>query len=346
MSSNDTQPKLDAARILVIRLGAMGDVIHALPAVSALARALPQAQIDWIIEPRWAEVLEGNPYLNAVLPLPLNALRKEPFKAGSWRAARELIAKLRATRYDLAVDLQGLIKSASLARVTGCQRRVGFETSALREPFAARFYTEQVVVSGEHVVDKNLSAVRNLIGRADGAAEFPLPEGEYSASLPEGDFVLTTPVAGWGSKQWPSRHYAQLAGLIQGGMGMPLVLDCAPNDVSYAREIARTAPDGSVVVHTSTIQQLIGATRRARAVVGVDSGPLHLAAALNKSGVAVFGPTDPARNGPYGGTLTVLRATTASTTYRRDENVSCAMSSIGAAQVYEELCRRISAVRG
>jgi heptosyltransferase-1 len=222
---------------------------------------------------------------------------------------------------------------------------VGFETAALREPFAAKFYTEQVGATGAHVVDQNLSAVRRLVGGADGAIEFPLPEGECSAALPPGDFVLTTPVAGWGSKQWPSRHYARLAGLIHQGLGMPLVLDCAPGDVGYVQEIARSAPPESVVVHSSTIPQLIGATRRARAVLGVDSGPLHLAAALGKPGVAVFGPTDPARNGPYGGTLTVLRATTAATTYRREANVSCAMSSISAEQAYEELRRTLTATR-
>jgi heptosyltransferase-1 len=345
MSSNDSQPKLNASRILVVRLGAMGDVIHALPAAAALARALPEAKVDWIVEPRWADLLEGNPYVGSVVPFPLKAWRKRPFSPQSWGAARLLIGELRSNRYDLVVDLQGLIKSACLARLTGCPRRVGFERSALREPFAARFYTEQVAVSGEHVVDKNLSAVRRLVGNEDTAAEFPLPEGEYSAALPSGDFVLTSPVAGWGSKQWPSRHYAQLAGLIREGLGMQLVLDCAPGDVGYVQEIARSAPAESVVVHSSTIPQLIGATRRARAVVGVDSGPLHLAAALNKAGVAVFGPTDPARNGPYGGTLTVLRATTASTSYRRDADVSCAMSSISAAQVYDKLCRRMSATR-
>lgn len=343
MSSNDSQPKL--SRVLAVRLGAMGDVIHALPAVSALARALPEAKVDWIVEPHWACLLEGNPHVGSVVPFPLKAWRKKPFSAESWSAARRLIAELRARRYDLVVDFQGLIKSACLARLTGSPRRVGFETAALREPFAAKFYTEQISGVGTHVVDRNLSLVRRLVGDDGGAAECPLPQGEYSESLPQRDFVLATPVAGWGSKQWPSRHYAQLAGLIHEGLRMPLVLDCAPGDLGYVQEIARSAPPQSVVVHCSTIPQLVGATRRARAVLGVDSGPLHLAAALSKPGVAVFGPTDPARNGPYGGTLTVLRATTAATTYRREANVSCAMSSIAAEQVYEELCRRLSAER-
>lgn len=343
MSSNDSQPK--PSRVLVVRLGAMGDVIHALPAVSALARALPQGKVDWIVEPRWACLLEGNPHVGSVLEFPLKAWRKRPLSAESWSAARQLIGELRARRYDLVVDLQGLLKSACLARLTGCRRRAGFETAALREPFAAKFYTEQIGVAGAHVVDKNLSAVRRLVGGANGAVEFPLPEGECSAALPVGDFVLATPVAGWGSKQWPSRHYARLARLLQQGLGMPLVLDCAPSDVGYVQEIARAAPPESVVLHASTIPQLIGATRRARAVLGVDSGPLHLAAALGKPGVAVFGPTDPARNGPYGGTLTVLRATTAATTYRRDADISCAMSSISAEQVYEDLCRGMTTTR-
>jgi len=345
MSSNDSLPKRNPERVLVVRLGAMGDVIHALPAVAALAQALPGVTIDWIIEPRWACLLEGNPYVGSVLTFPLKGWRKKPLRGESWSGAWRLIAELRATRYDLVVDLQGLIKSACLARLTGCRRRVGLETAALREPLAAKFYTEQVGVAGAHIVDKNLSAVRRLIGSQDTAVEFPLPQGECSATLPPGDFVLATPVAGWGSKQWPGRHYAQFAGLIHQGLGMPLVLDCAPGDAGYVQEIARSAPPGSVVVHPSTIPQLIGATRRARAVLGVDSGPLHLAAALGKPGVAVFGPTDPARNGPYGGTLTVLRATTATTTYHRDANVSCAMSSIGAERVYEALRRTLTSRR-
>lgn len=337
MSSKNSPPDPNPERILVVRLGAMGDVIHALPAVSTLAQALPQARIDWIIEPQWTCLLQDNPYLNSFIPFRLKDWRKRPLRPSSWADLRSLAGDLRSRRYDLILDIQGLIKSASLARLVGAPRRAGFETVELREPLAARLYTEQLHVTGTHIVDKNISAVTSLLGTTPGPIEFPLPKGEFSPALPAGDFILATPVAGWGSKQWPARHYAKLARLIHEEFQIPLVLDCAPNDLSYIREIACFAPAGSTVVHPSSIPQLIGATRRARAVVGVDSGPLHLAAALNKPGVAIFGPTDPARNGPYGSSFKVLRDRGASTSYQRSAPISATMSAISAAQVYAEL---------
>ncbi len=339
MSSNDNPKVSNPRRILVVRLGAMGDVIHALPAVSALAQALPTAYIDWIVEPHWACLLQDNPHVDSIIPFPLKAWRKQPLNSNSWAACRSLISDLRSQNYDLVIDFQGLIKSAVLARLTGSSRRAGFERSDLREPLAANFYTERLPSSGQHVVDKNLSAIASLLETASATAEFPLPKGEHLPDLPNSDFILTTPVAGWGSKQWPSTRYAQLAALVQQQLGLPLVLDCAPHDRAYVEEIARTAPSGSTHIHVSTIPELIGATRRARAVVGVDSGPLHIAAALQKPGVGIFGPTDPARNGPYGGTLTVLRDKTASTTYQREAASSVAMRAITAEQVCEELTR-------
>jgi heptosyltransferase-1 len=341
MSSNDNPKVSNLRRILVVRLGAMGDVIHALPAVSALAQALPTACIDWIVEPRWACLLQDNSHVNSVIPFPLKAWRKQPLNSNSWAACRSLISDLRSQNYDLVIDLQGLIKSAVLARLTGSSRLAGFERSALREPLAANFYTERLPSSGQHVVDKNLAAIASLLETPRFGAEFPLPKGEDLANLPD-DFILTTPVAGWGWKQWPSTRYAQLAGLVQQRLGLPLVLDCAPNDHSYVEEIARTAPYGSTHIHVSTIPELIGATRRARAVVGVDSGPLHIAAALQKPGVGIFGPTDPARNGPYGGTLTVLCDETAPTTNQRGAASSVAMRAITAEQVCDELTRLLA----
>lgn len=342
MSSNDNPKVSNLRRILVVRLGAMGDVIHALPAVSVLAQALPAARIDWIVEPHWACLLQDNPHVNSIIPFPLKAWRKQPLNSNSWAACRGLISDLRSQNYDLVIDLQGLIKSAVLGRLTGSSRRAGFKRSDLREPLAANFYTECLAATGQHVVDKNLSAIASLLGTASRAAEFPLPKGEELYDLPDSDFILTTPVAGWSSKQWPSARYAQLAGLVQQQLGLPLVLDCAAVDRSYVEEIARTAPSGSTHIHVSTIPELIGATRRTRAVIGVDSGPLHIAAALQKSGVAIFGPTDPARNGPYGGTLTVLRDKTASASYQRGAASSAAMSSITAEQVCDQLTRLLA----
>jgi heptosyltransferase-1 len=344
MSSKDNPKASSPRRILVVRLGAMGDVIHALPAVTALARALPDAEIDWIIEPHWACLLQDNPFLNVVIPFPLKVWRKQPFSPNSWGACRQLIAGLRADDYDLVIDLQGLIKSAVVSRLTGAGRRAGFDTSNLREPLAAKFYTEQHAAGGKHVVDKNLAVIASLLGKSPAAAEFPMPTGEESSDLPDGDFILATPVAGWGSKQWPQGHYAQLAHMVHQRFGLPLVLDCAPADRACVKQIVRSAPAGSALLHVSTIPQLIGATRRARAVVGVDSGPVHVAAALNKPGVAIFGPTAPARNGPYGCTFIALRDERATTSYQRASTISAAMSSVTADQVCDALGERLGII--
>lgn len=172
---------------------------------------------------------------------------------------------------------------------------------------------------------------RNLdLAAAAGASNilrtFPLPPGERQAQLPDGDFVLASPLAGWGAKQWPLEHYAKLAERLRRECGMPLVLD-APHALQV--EGAQT--------HVSTLAGLIYATRRATAVVGLDSGPLHLAAVLGKQGVAIYGPTDPARHGPYGGTIGVLRSPGAVTSYNRTAEPDASMLEITPDRVFEAL---------
>jgi heptosyltransferase-1 len=159
------------------------------------------------------------------------------------------------------------------------------------------------------------------------ARTFFIPVGRPEGTLPSGSFVLANPLAGWGSKQWPLEYYLELAKQID----LPLVLN-VPNAIE--------APGAHV--HVSSIAGLIDATRRAAAVIGVDSGPLHLAAALGKPGVAIFGPTDPGRNGPYGGSLTVLRSSGADTTYKRHAQIANSMRSIGPDQVHSALVNALS----
>jgi heptosyltransferase-1 len=171
------------------------------------------------------------------------------------------------------------------------------------------------------VVDRNLE-----LAAAAGATRllrnFPLPNGSPESDLPTGDYVLASPLAGWGAKQWPLEHYRVLARMLRDQLGVSLVLD---------------GPPGSDFDHHSSITGLIHATRRAAAVVGVDSGPLHLAAALGRPGVAIFGPTDPARNGPYGNSIHVLRSKSASTTYKRGPDIAASMRAITPDQVFASL---------
>ncbi len=289
---------MEAFRILVVRLGAMGDVIHALPAVASLKHSFPHSRLAWAIRPRWMPLLEDNPFIDDVIPLE-KSLRGT---VSAWR-------KLRSARFDLAVDFQGLVQSALVASASKPDRVVGRHRSQAWERAAALFYSSEVKTTSAHVVDQNLE-IAAAAGASNLLRTFPMPEGSPEGSLPEEKFVLTSPLAGWGSKQWPLESYTELARLLD----MPLVVNGPPDAADILGRIRGAR------VHLSGIRGLIHATRRAYAVIGVDSGPMHVAAALSKPGVAIFGPTDPARNGPYGGSIRVLRTKDAVTTYKRTAN--------------------------
>ncbi len=287
--------------ILVVRLGAMGDVIHTLPAAATLKQAFPDARLSWAIEPRWSVLLEGNPYVDEIVPIERRSLAA--------------YTQMRKMSFDLAVDFQGLLKSAAVVFLAGSKRTFGFDRT--RERLAGLFYGSRIRVSSAHVVDRNLELAA-ACGAGKPVLEFPLPAGAPEGEVPDGRFVLASPLAGWRSKQWPLEHYEQLASRLD----VPLVLNGPPCSEAELRNAGRCR------VHISGIRGLIDATRRAAAVIGVDSGPLHIAAALGKPGVAIFGPTDPARNGPYGQSLRVLRSPSATTSYKRIGDISPSMREI------------------
>ncbi|MGH9674496.1 MAG: glycosyltransferase family 9 protein, partial [Bryobacteraceae bacterium] len=193
------------------------------------------------------------------------------------------------------------------------------------------FYSHLTSSRADHVVDQNLDLAAEA-GATSRVITFPLPEGREEPGLPEGPFVLASPLAGWGGKQWPLAHFHTLARLLRRDPGVNLVLAGPP------QEQYRLGPD----YYACTPAGLIHATRRASAVVGLDSGPLHVAAALGRPGVAIYGPTDPKRNGPYGDTFTVLRAPGAATTYRRGAEPAESMRQVSAEQVHEALQARIT----
>jgi heptosyltransferase I len=312
---------MTAPRILVVRLGAMGDVVAALPAVASLKHSIPHSKITWVIEPKWSVLLEGNPYIDSVIQLDRRNL------AGLKDAWREL----RSGRFDLAVDFQGLIKSAIVATMARPERIVGFNATYARESPASWFYSTKVPIRSYHAVERNLDLAA-AAGATNILGTFPLPPGQPEGQLPAGDFVLASPLAGWGAKQWPLDYYSALAERLRRECGLPLVID-TPRPIRI--EGAES--------HVSGMAGLIHATRRATAVIGVDSGPLHLAAALGKPGVAIYGPTDPARHGPYGATFTVLRSPAATTTYRRTSEPDESMRQIGPDKVFEALEAILSA---
>jgi heptosyltransferase-1 len=310
---------MNAGSILIVRLGAMGDILHALPALESLRHSFPRSPIYWAIAPKWCPLLDGNPNLTALIPFERHGLRSV---IQAWR-------HLRSLKPERAFDFQGLIQSALAGRASRPRAFFGFSRTAAREGLASLFYTHRVRPLSAHVVDRNLE-----LAHAAGATYVPsapwIPPGRPEGELPAGPFVLCNPFAGWAGKQWPIERYDLLARLLE-PHGLRLVLSVPVERRTEISELRH------VHEYHSSLYGLIDATRRAAAVVGLDSGPLHLAAALRKPGVALFGPTDPARNGPYGSAMAVIRADRVATTYRRDSVNHPSMEAISAERVVEAL---------
>lgn len=306
-------------RILVVRLGSMGDVIHALPAVASLKHSFPRSRLTWVIRPKWQYLLEGNPFVDDVVPM-----------ERSFTGAAAAIRELRRERFDAVVDFQGLIQSALVAALAKADKKVGLHRSQAREGLASLFYSTAVLTKSAHRVDANLELAA-AAGASNLLRVFPLPDGRPEGTLPPGRFVLASPLAGWVAKQWPFEFYEEVAKALALTQGMPLVVNGPPE----AAGLLASVPGATI--HLSGLPGLIDATRRAYAVIGVDSGPLHLAAALSKPGVAIYGPTDSASHGPYGGSIRVLRSPDAVTSYKRGTEIDESMRAITPLAVLESL---------
>lgn len=312
-------------KLLILRLGSMGDILHALPAVAALRRAQPETEIAWIVEPRWAELLPGKPWLDRVHIADTRGWRKHV--AFAPRSVKALRSELRSVEYDIAVDLQGLLKSAVIARLSGARRRWGFADP--REKLARVAYTQTTERGGGHVMDQNLRLLSAAAGASlvapsvadphllprDPAAE-QWAESELAArGLTNKRFALLSPAAGWPAKEWPAERYGGLAHkLAQDGIAS--ILNVGPGERETAlADLAERSSNATARRITATITQLIALTRRAALFIGGDTGPMHLANALGVPVVALFGPTDPARNGPYFQPRAVLRHPLSVTSY-------------------------------
>lgn len=309
----------DAASILAIRLGALGDILHALPAIQSLKQSFSAAKLSLLIAPRWVPIVEGNPFIDQIIPPRLSAVRR--------------------LSPELAFDFQGLLKSALLGRLARPRSFYGFDRSVAREGLAPIFYTHRIPVIGPHRIERNLQLIA-AAGASRLTTDAWIPPGRPEGDLPKGAFVLASPLAGWAGKQWPLENYDLVAQILSRD-GLEFVINVP------GQQRQSLAGFKHLRVHTSTVAGLIDGTRRATAVVGVDSGPLHLAAALHKPGVALYGPTDPKMTGPFGGTFTVIRSADVETTYKRHGKIHLSMRAVTPQQVAEALLRslRNAAVR-
>ena len=329
-------------RFLLIRLGSMGDVIHALPAAAALRDTFPGAAIDWVIDPKWSRLLEGNPAINNVIALD----RK---RSGKILAA---LGQMRAAKYTCAIDFQALYKSAVIAFASGAPRRIGFQSSYAREGMAAIFYTDRLNPRGAHKVEHNHTLAASA-GAQISKPRFPLavqPQDEEITATELArnnlqEFFVLNPGGGWRSKCWPAARYGELHRKLIERYGWRAVVSFGPGEETLAQKVISAAGDPAPVAIPLGIGPLMALMRRAKFVVSADTGPLHLASALGAPVIGLFGPTDPSRNGPFSADDVVLRNLRSSvTTYRRGKSYSNSMLSITVDQVVDAVQRRLRTV--
>lgn len=349
-------------RLLVVRLSAMGDIIHALPAAALLRAAFPHATLGWLVEERWAELLctlryprsgrrsPERPLVDRVHSVNTVEWRHSPFSLNSLQQMAAGLSDLRGIEYDVAIDFQGAVRSALLARWSGA--RIVYGDTQPRENAASMWYTRQILTDGSHVIERALSLARSVIGHADilrvaPKIEFPIDaeaERKINAiTADSGPFAILNPGAGWGAKQWPPERYGMVAKHLA-KRGVRSLVNYGPGEGALAAAV-EGASEGAARKISCSISELIALARRASLFIGGDTGPLHLAAALQVPVVAIFGPTNPARNGPFGTRSMVLRSASSITSHARVREAEKGLLEITAEEVVvaaEQLLRNDS----
>lgn len=308
-------------RLLVVRLGAMGDILHALPAVTALRQAHPEWEIGWVIEPRWQALLSASPgsqrspaqpVIDRLHFAPTKQWAKRPLSPQTFRELAALRRELRACHYNAVVDFQGAIRSAALARMAGAGRAIG--EAEPRERPARWLFSERIRTDGAHVIEQDMELARAVAGDPLECIAPLLPTDAEAENWCDAllsaqgkqPLALLNPGAGWGAKRWPVERYAAVAAGLR-RRGLRVLVNTGPGEEPLAAAI-QSASQGAAMPASATLSQLIALTRRIALCVAGDTGPLHLACALGRPVVGIYGPTDPSRNGPYGTRAAVLRS--------------------------------------
>jgi ADP-heptose:LPS heptosyltransferase len=294
-------------KALLVRLSAIGDVVHTLPVLAALREH--GWQTAWLVEPLARPLLAGNPALGELMEAPAA-------RAFTLSVARRALREARHARPDVALDLQGLWKSAGWARLSGAARVIGYARRWRREPASALLIGERFEPPAEpvHVIDKNLALLRPLGIEAVGRREFPLPALDAEAAevdrrlagLGLAEFAILNPGGGWKSKLWPAERFGALASALR-ERGLAALVTWGPGEDALADRVVSASDGAARRCFATTLREYVALARRARVVVAADTGPMHLAAAVGTPVVALFGPTDPARNGPFSPADEVVR---------------------------------------
>jgi lipopolysaccharide heptosyltransferase I len=296
-------------RILFVKLGSIGDIVHTLPTLAAVRKALPRAKVSWIVERRSAEILRDNHLIDRLIEVDTKVLRRWSMSGETLLAARQQLRRLRASPFDISLDFQGLLKSAGIAKLSRVSRRYGFGRESLREPASRFLLSETVKVPGKtHVIRKNLALAASALGietPQDGEQfEFPLHisaeherEADTLVNGSGGEFAILNPAGGWPTKLWAAERFGALADELWSGHRLRSVVTYGPGERELAERALQASRSGRTTLASPSLKGFYALARRASVYIGGDTGPTHLAVAAGAPVVGFFGPTEWWRNG-------------------------------------------------
>ncbi len=296
-------------RLLIVKLGSIGDIVHTLPALAALRAGFPDSEISWVVERNLSEILRDNPLLDRLIEVDTKALRRGLMSGETLRAPRQQLRRLRASAFDVALDFQGLLKSASIARLSGARRVFGYSRAGLREPASSIFLSKRISVPKQvHVIRKGLLLVEGALGIAvPSDAErfsFPITVGDAdeaaardAAHSAGGKYAILNPGGGWPTKLWNADRFGKLADALWSSYGFTSFVTYGPGEESLADAVRQAATTGKARPVDLSLKSFYALAKNAQVYVGGDTGPTHLAVAAGAPIVGLFGPTEWWRNG-------------------------------------------------
>ena len=294
-------------RILIVKLSAIGDIIHALPALDAIRKSYPQAIVSWVAESRSAGILRGNPMIDNLVEVDTRALRGARVVEKLLLDGSKQLRSLREHDFDISIDFQGLLKSALIGKLSGAKKRWGFARADLREPASRVFYTDTVrLPPSGHVVEENLTLVEGALGIKSRQRDIRFPiattkadvmEAETIADGADGPFVILNPAGGWVTKLWHAEKYGRVADMIWEKLGMRSIVVTGPSEDELAARVLANTRSGRTRLAQPSLKGFYELAKMAELYIGGDTGPTHIALAAGTPTVGIFGPTEWERNG-------------------------------------------------